>query len=116
VSPVTVTSTDAREITGPDLGDDHVRSRLVEAGLTIKAGLYKQGGFPLTAKQFGLEQLRDVRVTATPVHFFAFEPAGARTPDEDSTRGTVRIFTSTMEVEDGTELPEIRTKATAEGV
>jgi hypothetical protein len=112
---VEVMPTEERGVRGSAVGDDTVRSKVISAELRVLAGPYTKGGFPVTAKQFGLRQLRDLRAEPTDRYWFAFELAGARTPDEDSSRGTVRVFTS-AEVEDGTELPAITTTAIVEGI
>src|SRR4051794_37706055 len=113
--PVTITRTDMREVRGPAVDDEQLRSRVASAHLRLPAGPYAKGGFPVTARQFGLSQLRDVRVEATDRYWFAFELVGALTPDEDSTRGVLRVFQG-AEVEDGTELPDIDTTGVAEGI
>jgi hypothetical protein len=62
---------------GPDTYPDRVK--LVTAELTTPAGSYTKSGYPVTAQQFGLHQLRDVRADATDRYWFAFElaPGGA---------------------------------------
>jgi hypothetical protein len=57
---VNVKETGTTDVTGP--ADSHVRARLVEVDLTIR-GTYRKGGIPISAERFGLEQLRDVRVS-----------------------------------------------------